>query len=76
MSPEGTQFLKAVTMEIPHFAVLEGKRRELIVLTCNHGHSHWKEHTHPLMKDEEGKNRGGFTFAIYFTVNNIVSMNL
>lgn len=64
MSPEGTRFLKPVTMDIPHFAVLQGKRRELIVLTCNHGHSHWKDHTHPLMEEKEGK--GLFQSLFFF----------
>ena len=54
MSPEGTQFLKPVILEIPHFASLRGKERELIVLRCNSGHSHWREHVSALIDEDQG----------------------
>lgn len=54
MSSEGMQFLKPVVMEIPHFAALRGNERELIVLRCNSGHAHWREHPATIMDDQPG----------------------
>ena len=43
MSPEGTQFLKPVTMEIPHLVALRNKERELLVMKYDGRHSKWME---------------------------------
>ncbi|XP_036046216.1 ankyrin-2 isoform X43 [Onychomys torridus] len=43
VGPSGAQFLGPVIVEIPHFAALRGKERELVVLRSENGDS-WKEH--------------------------------
>ncbi|XP_054342652.1 ankyrin-2 isoform X31 [Pongo pygmaeus] len=43
LGPPGTKFLGPVIVEIPHFAALRGKERELVVLRSENGDS-WKEH--------------------------------
>ncbi|XP_047457021.1 ankyrin-2b isoform X7 [Mugil cephalus] len=43
LGPPGTKFLGPVIVEIPHFAALRGKERELVILRSETGES-WKEH--------------------------------
>ncbi|XP_036072578.1 ankyrin-2b isoform X22 [Oryzias melastigma] len=43
LGPPGTKFLGPVIVEIPHFASLRGKERELVILRSETGDS-WKEH--------------------------------
>ncbi|XP_012583261.1 PREDICTED: ankyrin-2 isoform X21 [Condylura cristata] len=43
LGPPGTKFLGPVIVEIPHFAALRGKERELVILRSENGDS-WKEH--------------------------------
>uniref|UniRef100_A0A8C8MCN0 Ankyrin-2-like n=1 Tax=Oncorhynchus tshawytscha TaxID=74940 RepID=A0A8C8MCN0_ONCTS len=43
LGPPGTKFLGPVLVEIPHFAALRGKERELVILRSETGES-WKEH--------------------------------
>ncbi|CAB1351827.1 unnamed protein product, partial [Coregonus sp. 'balchen'] len=43
LGPPGTKFLGPVVVEIPHFAALRGKERELVILRSETGES-WKEH--------------------------------
>ncbi|XP_055084963.1 ankyrin-2-like isoform X3 [Periophthalmus magnuspinnatus] len=44
VGPSGAQFLGPVIVEIPHFAALRGRERELVILRSETGES-WKEHT-------------------------------
>ncbi|KAK5640357.1 hypothetical protein RI129_011168 [Pyrocoelia pectoralis] len=44
LGPVGAKFLGPVILEIPHFASLRGKQREIIVLRSDNGET-WKEHT-------------------------------
>ncbi|XP_035482183.2 ankyrin-2b isoform X28 [Scophthalmus maximus] len=43
LGPPGTKFIGPVIVEIPHFAALRGKERELVILRSETGES-WKEH--------------------------------
>ncbi|XP_024601427.1 ankyrin-2 isoform X3 [Neophocaena asiaeorientalis asiaeorientalis] len=51
VGPSGAQFLGPVIVEIPHFAALRGKERELVVLRSENGDS-WKEHYCDYTEDE------------------------
>ncbi|XP_041925456.1 ankyrin-2-like isoform X8 [Alosa sapidissima] len=51
LGPPGTKFLGPVIVEIPHFAALRGKERELVILRSETGES-WKEH-HCEFTEEE-----------------------
>uniref|UniRef100_A0A8C6I9T5 Ankyrin 2, brain n=1 Tax=Mus spicilegus TaxID=10103 RepID=A0A8C6I9T5_MUSSI len=51
VGPSGAQFLGPVIVEIPHFAALRGKERELVVLRSENGDS-WKEHFCDYTEDE------------------------
>uniref|UniRef100_A0A2K5YPQ5 Ankyrin 2 n=1 Tax=Mandrillus leucophaeus TaxID=9568 RepID=A0A2K5YPQ5_MANLE len=51
LGPPGTKFLGPVIVEIPHFAALRGKERELVVLRSENGDS-WKEHFCDYTEDE------------------------
>ncbi|XP_074648678.1 uncharacterized protein LOC141904097 isoform X21 [Tubulanus polymorphus] len=44
MGPVGTKFLGPVIIEVPHFASLRGKEREVIILRSDNGDK-WREHT-------------------------------
>lgn len=44
MGPVGTQFLGPVVLEVPHFASLRGREREVMILRSNNGET-WREHT-------------------------------
>ncbi|XP_053514079.1 ankyrin-2 isoform X3 [Artibeus jamaicensis] len=51
VGPSGAQFLGPVVVEIPHFAALRGKERELVVLRSENGDG-WKEHCCEHTEDE------------------------
>nr|XP_040037975.1 ankyrin-2b isoform X11 [Gasterosteus aculeatus aculeatus] len=51
LGPPGTRFLGPVIVEIPHFAALRGKERELVILRSETGES-WKEHHCEHNKEE------------------------
>ncbi|XP_045140161.1 ankyrin-2 isoform X2 [Echinops telfairi] len=51
LGPPGTKFLGPVIVEIPHFAALRGKERELVVLRSENG-DNWKEHFCDYTEDE------------------------
>ncbi|KAG8328494.1 hypothetical protein J6590_001167 [Homalodisca vitripennis] len=44
LGPAGAKFLGPVIIEVPHFASLRGRERELVVLRCDNGTT-WREHT-------------------------------
>ncbi|VVC36072.1 Hypothetical protein CINCED_3A025137 [Cinara cedri] len=44
LGPAGAKFLGPVIIEVPHFASLRGRERELVVLRSENGTT-WKEHT-------------------------------
>lgn len=50
MGPAGAKFLGPVVIEVPHFASLRGKEREIVVLRSDNGES-WKEHTMEATED-------------------------
>ncbi|XP_063314387.1 ankyrin-2 isoform X31 [Pelobates fuscus] len=51
LGPPGTKFLGPVIVEIPHFAALRGKERELVILRSETG-DNWKEHFCEFTEDE------------------------
>uniref|UniRef100_A0A6I8NWL8 Ankyrin 2 n=1 Tax=Ornithorhynchus anatinus TaxID=9258 RepID=A0A6I8NWL8_ORNAN len=51
VGPSGAQFLGPVIVEIPHFAALRGRERELVILRSENGDS-WKEHYCDYTEDE------------------------
>ncbi|XP_031441404.1 uncharacterized protein LOC105907238 [Clupea harengus] len=51
VGPSGAQFLGPVIVEVPHFAALRGKERELVILRSETGES-WKEHHHEFTEEE------------------------
>ncbi|XP_069487120.1 ankyrin-2 isoform X36 [Ambystoma mexicanum] len=51
LGPPGTKFIGPVIVEIPHFAALRGKERELVILRSETGES-WKEHYCEHTEDE------------------------
>ncbi|CAL4058757.1 unnamed protein product, partial [Meganyctiphanes norvegica] len=44
MGPSGAKFLGPVIIEVPHFASLRGKEREIVILRSDNGET-WREHT-------------------------------
>ncbi|XP_067644449.1 ankyrin-3 isoform X8 [Eurosta solidaginis] len=44
LGPVSTKFIGPVIMEVPHFASLRGKEREIIILRSDNGET-WREHT-------------------------------
>ncbi|XP_014665288.1 PREDICTED: ankyrin-2-like [Priapulus caudatus] len=44
MGPSGAKFLGPVIIEVPHFASLRGREREITILRSDNGES-WREHT-------------------------------
>ncbi|RUS75573.1 hypothetical protein EGW08_016667, partial [Elysia chlorotica] len=50
MGPVGTKFLGPVLLEVPHYASLRGKEREVVVLRSDNGEN-WYEH--PMQATEE-----------------------
>ncbi|XP_062899669.1 ankyrin-2-like isoform X1 [Mobula hypostoma] len=51
LGPSGTKFLGPVIVEIPHFAAVRGKERELVVLRSETGEI-WKEHQCEYTEEE------------------------
>ncbi|XP_078258912.1 ankyrin-2-like isoform X15 [Rhinoraja longicauda] len=51
LGPSGTKFLGPVIVEIPHFAAVRGKERELVVLRSETGET-WKEHQCEYTEEE------------------------
>ncbi|XP_078399023.1 ankyrin-2-like isoform X5 [Cetorhinus maximus] len=51
VGPSGAQFLGPVIVEIPHFAAVRGKERELVVLRSETGET-WKEHQCEYTEEE------------------------
>lgn len=43
MSPSSVRFDGPILLEVPHFASIHGRDREVITLRCDHGDS-WKAH--------------------------------
>ncbi|XP_065160957.1 ankyrin-2-like isoform X4 [Atheta coriaria] len=44
LGPVGARFLGPVIIEVPHFAALRGKEREIVILRSDNGET-WREHT-------------------------------
>ena len=44
LGPAGAKFLGPVIIEVPHFASLRGREREIVILRSDNGDT-WKEHT-------------------------------
>ncbi|XP_037945387.1 ankyrin-2-like [Teleopsis dalmanni] len=44
LGPVSTKFIGPVVMEVPHFASLRGKEREIVILRSDNGET-WREHT-------------------------------
>jgi ankyrin len=44
LGPVNTKFLGPVIMEVPHFASLRGKEREIVILRSDNGEN-WREHS-------------------------------
>uniref|UniRef100_A0A0L8HBT3 Titin n=1 Tax=Octopus bimaculoides TaxID=37653 RepID=A0A0L8HBT3_OCTBM len=53
MGPVGVKFLGPVIIEVPHFASLRGKEREIAIIRCDDGEK-WTEH--PILATEEAVN--------------------
>lgn len=43
LGPSGVRFLKAVSLDVPHFASLRNGERELVILSTDDGGYNWKE---------------------------------
>eukprot|EP00794_Sanderia_malayensis_P012076 gene12077-13320_t len=58
LEPQGIQFLKPVTIEVPHFGSLRKRERELIVLRNDPDSDYWREHVstriHSELNEEDG----------------------
>ena len=52
LGPAGAKFLGPVIIEVPHFASLRGKEREIVILRSDNGEN-WKEHHHMLLCDHD-----------------------
>ncbi|XP_053317459.1 ankyrin-2 isoform X28 [Spea bombifrons] len=63
LGPPGTKFLGPVIVEIPHFAALRGKERELVILRSETGDS-WKEHFCEFSEDELNEILNGMDEAL------------
>uniref|UniRef100_A0A0K2T181 Putative LOC100642686 [Bombus terrestris] n=1 Tax=Lepeophtheirus salmonis TaxID=72036 RepID=A0A0K2T181_LEPSM len=50
LGPTGAKFLGPVIIEVPHFASLRGKEREIVILRSDNGES-WREHTLEATED-------------------------
>ncbi|XP_070530667.1 ankyrin-2-like isoform X2 [Cardiocondyla obscurior] len=51
MGPVGAKFLGPVLIDIPHFASVHGKEREIIILRSENGET-WKEHDNSVDNDD------------------------
>jgi ankyrin len=78
LGPVGAKFLGPVIMEVPHFASLRGKEREIVILRSDNGET-WREHTiensdeiiDEVLKDclePEGKKTSFYLIQTPFTV--------
>lgn len=50
LGPSGAKFLGPVIIEVPHFAALRGKEREIVILRSDNGET-WREHTLEATED-------------------------
>jgi ankyrin len=50
LGPSGAHFLGPVIIEVPHFAALRGKEREIVILRSDNGET-WREHTLEATED-------------------------
>merc|ERR1711971_907566 len=50
LGPSGAKFLGPVIIEVPHFASLRGKEREIVILRSDNGET-WREHTLEATED-------------------------
>lgn len=50
LGPAGAKFLGPVIIEVPHFAALRNKEREIVILRSDNGEA-WKEHTLEATED-------------------------
>ncbi|XP_044001755.1 ankyrin-2-like isoform X2 [Aphidius gifuensis] len=51
MGPSGASFLGPVLIDVPHFAAIQGKDREIIILRSDNGEN-WKEHDNTHENDD------------------------
>lgn len=81
LGPVGAKFLGPVIMEVPHFASLRGKEREIVILRSDNGET-WREHqidnADELIQDTlnecfepEGKFNHNGSVIEYFQVNRV-----
>ena len=72
LGPAGAKFLGPVIIEVPHFASLRGKEREIVILRSDNGEN-WKEHTLEATEEavqevlQDSFDEGGELFT-FFTV--------
>lgn len=67
MGPTGYKFLGPVVLEIPHYASLRGKEREIIILRYDTGSEKWTEH--PVVASESAIEEAlGCTLGTLFLV--------
>jgi len=59
VSPQGMQFLKPITFEVPHFGSLRKRERELLLLRSDPDADFWREHVSTNMSSE-GNDVDGF----------------
>ena len=75
LGPAGAKFLGPVIIEVPHFASLRGKEREIVILRSDNGEN-WKEHTLEATEeavqevlqdsfDEGGKHLTALIFSVF-----------
>ncbi len=50
LGPAGAKFLGPVIIEVPHFAALRGREREIVILRSDNGET-WREHTLEATED-------------------------
>lgn len=70
MAPHGVKFLGPVILEVPHFASLRGREREIVILRSDDG-QHWKEHQ--LEATEDAVQEVCAIFFFFFFTNYINS---
>ncbi|XP_072165183.1 uncharacterized protein [Diadema setosum] len=59
VGPANTQFLGPVLIEVPHFASLRGREREIVILRSENGET-WKEHSLDASDEEIQKAMEGY----------------
>ena len=73
LGPAGAKFLGPVIIEVPHFASLRGKEREIVILRSDNGEN-WKEHTLEATEEavqevlQDSFDEGGEPAGVFFTV--------